>query len=146
MRAEQDLFPKDLDPRWLLSVDGWVPGREPGIEAVFALVNGYLGTRAAVEEGSDASDPATFINGVFDTVAEEVAQAAATPEHQIIAAPTPELVVAPDWSRLRITAGGAPLAIDSAELLELRRTLDMRRGVLIREWRVRSGTRTTWLC
>src|SRR5215210_1549628 len=139
MSAERDGFPKDLDPRWILSVDGWLPGREPGIEAVFALVNGYLGTRAALEEGSDASDPATFINGVFDSVNEEVVQAAATPEHQITAAPTPELVVAPDWSRLRITVEGAPLAIDSAELLEQRRTLDMRRGVLIREWRIRTG-------
>ncbi|HEU4848766.1 MAG TPA: hypothetical protein VFT03_11245, partial [Rubrobacteraceae bacterium] len=121
-----------------MTVDGWVPGREPGIEAVFALVNGYLGTRAALEEGSDVSDPATFINGVFDTVTEEVMQAAATPEHQIIAAPTPELVVAPDWSKLRLTVEGEPLKIDSAELLEQRRTLDMRRGVLIREWLIRS--------
>jgi trehalose/maltose hydrolase-like predicted phosphorylase len=145
IRAEQDVFATDLDPRWVLIADGWVPRREPGIEAVFALVNGYLGTRAAVEEGSDASDPATFIGGVFDTVTEEVAQAAATPEHQIIAAPTPELVVAPDWSRLRIAVEGAQLEVDSAELLEQRRTLDMRRGVLIREWRVRSGTRTTRL-
>jgi trehalose/maltose hydrolase-like predicted phosphorylase len=145
MGAEPDVFPKDLDPRWILTADGWMPGREPGIEAVFALVNGYLGTRAAVEEGSDVSDPATFINGVFDSVAEEVVQAAATPEHQIIAAPTPELVVAPDWSKLRITVEGKPLKIDSAELLEQRLTLDMRHGVLIREWRIRSGKRTTRL-
>jgi kojibiose phosphorylase len=144
-RAEHDGFAMDRDPRWLLSAEGWEPGREPGIEAVFALVNGYLGTRAALEEGSDVSDPATFVSGVFDTVTEEVAQAAATPEHQIIAAPTPELVVAPDWSRLRITVAGAPLDVDSAELLEQRRTLDMRRGVLVREWRLRSGTRTTRL-
>ena len=145
MGAEQESFPKHLDPRWILTADGWVPEREPGIEAVFALVNGYLGTRSAVEEGSDVSDPATFVNGVFDTVTEEVVQAAATPEHQIIAAPTPELVVAPDWSKLRLTAEGKPLEIDSAELLEQRRTLDMRRGVLIREWLIRSGTRTTRL-
>ena len=144
-RAEQGVFALTRDPRWLMSVEGWEPRREPGIEAVFALVNGYLGTRAAVEEGSDASDPATFISGVFDAATEEVVQAAATPEHQIVAAPTPELVVAPDWSRLCITAEGAPLGIESTELLEQRRTLDMRRGVLIREWRVRSGTRTTRL-
>src|SRR5215207_5687706 len=125
-RVEQDGFATDLDSRWALTVDGWLPRREPGIEAVFALVNGYLGTRAAVEEGSDVSDPATFINGVFDTVTEEVVQAAATPEHQIIAAPTPELVVAPDWSRLRITVEGTPLDVESAELLEQRRTLTSR--------------------
>ena len=145
MHAEQDVFAMDLDPRWVMTADGWVPRREPGIEAVFALVNGYLGTRAALEEGSAASDPATFINGVFDIPTEEVVQATATPEHQIIAAPTPELVVAPDWSRLRITVGGAPMDIESAELLEQRRTLNMRRGVLVREWHVRSEARTTRL-
>ena len=77
--AEHDGFAVDRDPRWVLTADGWEPTREPGIEAVLALVNGYLGTRAALEEGSDVSDPATFINGVFDAVTEEVAQAAATP-------------------------------------------------------------------
>jgi trehalose/maltose hydrolase-like predicted phosphorylase len=144
---QEEVFATDLDPRWVLVADGWVPRREPGIEAVFALVNGYLGTRAALEEGSDASDPATFIAGVFDTATEEVVQAAATPEHHIIAAPTPELVVAPNWSRLRISVEGAPLEVDSAELLEQRRRLDMRRGVLVREWRLRSssGRRTTRL-
>jgi len=81
-----DLFAVDADPRWLLVADGWVPAREPGIEAALALVNGYLGTRAAVEEGS----------GVFDTATQAAAQATATPERQVIAAPTPELVVAPD--------------------------------------------------
>ena len=45
-RVEQDGFATDLDSRWALTVDGWLPRREPGIEAVFALVNGYLGTRA----------------------------------------------------------------------------------------------------
>jgi kojibiose phosphorylase len=143
--AEQDGFAVDLDPRWVLRADGWDPRREPGIEAVFALVNGYLGTRAAVEEGSEVSDPATFINGVFDTATEEVVQAAATPEHQIIAAPTPELVVAPDWSQLRIEVDGEPLTVEDDGLLEQRRTHDMRRGLLIRDWRVRSGTRTTRL-
>ena len=39
-RAEQDVFAMDLDPRWMMTVDGWVPRSEPGIEAVFALVNG----------------------------------------------------------------------------------------------------------
>ena len=126
-------------------VEGWDPRREPGIEAVFALVNGYLGTRAAVEEGSDASNPATFISGVFDSVTEEVVQSAATPEHQIIAAPTPELVVAPDWSRLRITVEGGA-ARD--RIRRVARTAPGARHAprrLIREWRLRSGTRTTRL-
>jgi kojibiose phosphorylase len=131
------------DPRWLLRIAGWDTKQEASVEAVLALVNGYSGTRAAVEETSSASTPAMFLNGVFDAATNLVAQAAATPEHQVIAAPTPELVVAPDWSRVHIMIDGEPVTPDSAELLEQQRTLDMRRGVLVREWRVRSGDRTT---
>jgi trehalose/maltose hydrolase-like predicted phosphorylase len=140
-----DEFAVDADPRWLLLVDGWTPAREPAIEGALALVNGYLGTRAAVEEGSGASTPATFLNGVFDTATEAAAQAAATPERQIIAAPTPELVVAPDWSRLRLLAGGDALTVETAEVLGHRRTLDLRHGLLVREWWLRAGGRTTRL-
>jgi len=140
-----ELFALDQDPRWLLVADGWAPAREPGIEGALALVNGYLGTRAAVEEGSGASTPATFLNGVFDTATQAAAQAAATPERQVVAAPTPELVVAPDWSKLRLVADGAPLTVETAEVLGHRRTLDLRQGVLVREWRLRADDRTTRL-
>jgi len=140
-----DVFAMDGDPRWLLVVDGWVPEREPAIEGALALVNGYLGTRAAVEEGSAVSTPATFLNGVFDAASQAVTQAAATPERQVVAAPTPELVVTPDWSKLRLVVGGAPLTVETAEVLGHRRVLDLRRGVLVREWRLRAGGRTTRL-
>jgi trehalose/maltose hydrolase-like predicted phosphorylase len=142
---EQDLFTPTADPGWLLAIDGWTPKHERSIEAVMAFVNGYLGVRAAVEEGSSASSPATFLNGVFDASSEMVAQVSVTPGYQVTAAPTPQLVVAPDWSRLQIRVEGQLLAIESAELLDQRRTLDMRRGVLVREWRIRSDGRTTRL-
>jgi trehalose/maltose hydrolase-like predicted phosphorylase len=139
------LFEVDSDPRWLLVADGWAAEQEPAMEGAFALVNGYLGTRAAVEEGSRASAPATFVAGVFDTATQEVAQAAATPDRQVVAAPTAELVVAADWSKLRVLVDGAALTMETAEVLAHRRTLDLRRGVLLREWRLRAGGRTTRL-
>lgn len=141
----QATFDVDSDPRWLIEIDGWHPDKEAGVEAVCALVNGYCGVRAALEEGSATSNPATFLNGVFDAVHALVAQSAATPEHQVIAAPTPELVKTPDWSQLRVCVDGAALDLDGCELLEQRRTLDMRRGVLVREWRLRRDGRTTRL-
>jgi trehalose/maltose hydrolase-like predicted phosphorylase len=140
-----DLFDLDADPRWLLVVDGWAAKREPAIEGALALVNGYLGTRAAVEEGSQASAPATFLAGVFGTPSMAAAQAAATPDRQVIAAPTDELVVAPNWSKLRVVVHGIALTMDTAEVLAHRRVLDLRRGVLVREWRLRVGDRTTRL-
>ena len=145
LRHPADVFAVDADPGWLLVAEGWTPAREPGIEGALALVNGYLGTRAAVEEGSGASTAAAFLNGVFDAATQAATQAAATPERQVVAAPTPELVVAPDWSKLRVLVGGAPLTVETAEVLGHRRTLDLRRGVLVREWRLRAEGRTTRL-
>lgn len=144
-RGTADLFTVEKDPRWLVTIEGWNPKHEPAVESVCALVNGYCGVRAAVEEGSGVSNPATFLNGVFDAAHQMAAQAAATPEHQVIAAPTPELVKAPDWSRIRVTLDGAPLGLVEDQLLYQKRVLDMRRGILVREWRVRQGKRTTSL-
>jgi kojibiose phosphorylase len=124
-------FTPSDDSSWTLEVYDFDRQLEPTIEAVFAMVNGYSGTRAAVEEGSPVSRPATFIAGVFDT--SELPQA---PE---LEAPIPEIVVAPDWSRLRIAVDDQELRLDQVELLSQRRVLDMRQGVLLREWRVRDA-------
>ncbi len=128
-----DAFAPSVDSGWLLEFDGYEPTLEASVEAVYAMVNGYLGTRAAIEEGSPASRPATFIAGVFNT-----------PDRPQIAEldePIPEIIVAPDWSRLRIAVEGQDLHIGAVgvELLGQRRVLDMRQGVLLREWRVRDA-------
>lgn len=119
------------DSRWMLEFEGFDPNLEPTIEAVFAMVNGYLGTRAALEEGSDVSRPATLIAGVFNTPDR--------PQTVELEAPIPEIVVAPDWSRVRIVVEGQELRLGQVELLGQRRVLDMRQGLLLREWRVRHG-------
>jgi len=143
--TREEMFQLDSDARWLFTTEGWKPEREPGIESVCALVNGYCGVRAAVEEGSTASNPATFVNGVFDAVHELVTQGASTSGYQVTAAPTPELVKAPNWSRIRLTVEGISLGMDNTQLLAHTRTLDMRRGVLVRVWRFRYENRTTLL-
>jgi trehalose/maltose hydrolase-like predicted phosphorylase len=95
------LFDLTEDPRWLLVTDGWSARTEPAVEGTFALVNGYLGTRGAVEEGSAVSTPATFLNGVFDTATMASAQAASTPGHQIVAARPPSW----SWRRTGRSSG-----------------------------------------
>lgn len=127
--ASAGAFAPAADTRWTIEVPGFDPALEPTIEAVMALVNGYSGTRAALEEGSDVSRPSTFIAGVFNTPER--------PQAPELEAPIPELVVAPDWSRLRIVVDGQELRVDRCELLGQRRVLDMRQGVLLREWRLR---------
>ena len=43
----------------------------------------------------------------------------------------------PDWPHLEIAVGGNRLSMKSGEMLEHRRMLDLRQGVLWREWRQR---------
>ncbi len=127
-----DHYVLTADPGYVLTVTGFEPDQEPAVEAALALVNGYLGVRAALEEGSPVSCPATLIAGVFNTPPR-----AQSPELQ---APVPELVVGPDWSQLRLWVDDCALRLDQAELLEQRRVLDMRQGVLLREWRLRDAS------
>jgi kojibiose phosphorylase len=126
-----ELFVTTADQRWLLQFDGFDPQLEPTIEAVFAMVNGYLGTRAALEEGSAVSRPSTFVAGIFNTPER--------PQGPELEEPIPEIVVAPNWSRLRIEIEGQELRLGEVELLEQRRVLDLRQGVLLRAWRVRDA-------
>ncbi|HEX5831316.1 MAG TPA: glycosyl hydrolase family 65 protein [Gemmatimonadaceae bacterium] len=120
------------DPAWLLVEDGFNLAREHEIESLFAVANGYVGTRGSLAEGSPLSAPATFVAGVFDLPGGAHA--------------VPELVVAPDWLRLCATVDGQQVRLENGEPLEHRRILDLRQGILWREWRHRDPTgRITWI-
>jgi kojibiose phosphorylase len=109
-----------IDPGWSLVWEGFDPLRERDLESSMTIGNGYLGTRGSLEEGSKASVPATLIAGVYG----------ALPETGHL----PELVVAPNWLLFTIWVEGEKLCLESGQMLEHRRTLDLRRGLLIREW------------
>ncbi len=111
------------DPGWRIVEEGLNIAREHEIESLFAISNGYLGTRASLAEGSPLSTPATLIAGVYDVE-----------EHS---PDIPELVVMPDWMRVRALVDGEPLEPGRGELLEHRRILDLRQGLFWREWRHR---------
>ena len=123
-------------PSWLLHEHGYRPERESGVESRFAVSNGFLGVRAAraISRGamwvswshtlSWASWPRTYVAGLFDT--------------PNIQPPVPALVPGPDWLRICLLVDGEPLVLRSGQLLDHRRTLDMRRGLLLGEWRHRN--------
>lgn len=104
---------------WILVEEGFEPAREHEIESLFTVANGYLGTRGSLQEGTSLSLPATFVAGVFNRPPDSIR----------------ELVVAPDWAKFRIFVEGEELRLDRGKTLEHRRRLDMRRGLLEREWR-----------
>jgi trehalose/maltose hydrolase-like predicted phosphorylase len=109
------------DPGWLLVEEGGTLVREHEIESIFAIANGFIGTRASLEEGTKLSRPATFAAGVYVDGSG--------------LKPGPALAVLPDWPRLTIIVDGETLSMASGQVLEHRRMLDLRQGVLWREWR-----------
>lgn len=124
--AESGLLPADLctrDPRWLLVDEGFRLAREHETESLFAIANGYVGNRGSLAEGSALSAPATFVAGIFEQFD--------TPGS------VPQLMVLPDWTGLRIWIDDQPLSMQHGEVLEHRRILDFRHGMLWREWRHR---------
>ena len=50
---------------WLFVEDGFTLAREHELESLFAIGNGYVGSRGSLSEGSALSSPATFVAGVF---------------------------------------------------------------------------------
>jgi trehalose/maltose hydrolase-like predicted phosphorylase len=131
----QDALEPTADLGWVLEEHGYDPLRESSIEARFAIGNGFLGVRGAraVSRGpmwvswqhtlNWASWPRTYVAGLFDMPNTEP--------------PVPALVPAADWLRVRILLNGKPLLRRSGDTLRYHRTLDMRRGVLITDWRQR---------
>jgi trehalose/maltose hydrolase-like predicted phosphorylase len=113
------------DPKWLLVDEGFTLAREHETESLFAIGNGYIGNRGSLAEGSALSAPATFVAGIFEQLH--------TPGS------VPELMVLPDWTGVRIWVDHDPLSMQRGEVLEHRRILDFRRGMLWREWRHRDS-------
>ncbi|QSJ18068.1 glycoside hydrolase family 65 protein [Nostoc sp. UHCC 0702] len=91
-------------------------------ETVFILSNGYLGTRGTFEEGYPDDRTATLINGVYDDVAKA----------------STELVNCPDWLPLEVTVAGDRFSMDSGEILNYERRLNLCLGIVSRDVRWRS--------
>lgn len=85
-------------------------------ETLFTVGNGYQGTRGALEEGVKGDCSATYLAGVFDHHDSTVI----------------DLVNAPNWLPLTIWVEGVRLNMQSCKILEHRRLLDMRTGLLYR--------------
>lgn len=103
-------------PEWLLEKDAFERDKINFEETLFTVGNGYLGTRGTLEEGTPGECSGTFLSGVFD-------------HHD---ATVIDLVNAPDWLSLSIRVDGQKLDMLSCSILEHRRALDMRNGLLYR--------------
>lgn len=111
------------DPLWLLREEGFNLAREHELESLLAISNGYVGNRASLAEGTPLSSPATFAAGVF--------------RHPQTPGSTPQLLILPDWTGIRIWIEGYLLNMNEGHVLEHQRVLDMLHGALWRTWRHR---------
>ncbi len=119
LRPSSDVAPTP-DASWLLIEEGFNRAREHETGSLFAVSNGYVGTRGTLAEGAKFAAPATLVAGVFTV-----------PNPGAI----PELISVSDWTSLAISVSGLPLSMEHGETLEHRRILDFRQGILWRDWR-----------
>ncbi|MGI6149127.1 MAG: glycoside hydrolase family 65 protein [Firmicutes bacterium] len=118
-----------LDPRWHVVEEKFDPKKMGHYESVFTLGNGYLGTRGVFEELYRERTPGTFVAGLFDQ---------AHPNE------VTELPNLPDWVEVSILLNGEELDLTQGQVLQYRRVLDLKGGVLTREvvWESPQGRRT----
>lgn len=109
------------DDKWLIHQDKYVPKENLKYESLFCLTNGYMGTRGAYEEGSENSIPCTYINGVFDK-SETFMR---------------ELANMPNYLGLKLYAEKEPLGVDTCDILEFSRVLDMKKAILVKKLKLR---------
>lgn len=118
---------------WTLVYDGYDAAEEGRRESLCTLGNGYFATRgAAPEVGADGIHyPGTYIAGCYDRLTTEIDGRVL--EHE-------DLVNAPNWLPLTFRPAGADwFRLDDLEIVSYRQELDLKRGVLVRDVRVRDG-------
>lgn len=135
-KLEQD--PRYPSDPWKIIEDKFSVKGNHHNETIFALGNGYMGIRGILEEGysgpPETSSPGVFINGFYDS--EDFIygeQVPGDPEY------TQTLVNLPDWTIIKAEIDGEKLDMLKSEIYDYQRTLDMRRGVLEREFKWKTG-------
>src|SRR3989339_151771 len=110
----------DNENPWIILEEGVKPMQEREIESLFSFGNGYVGTRCSFVENYDFCDPATFVAGLYEK----------SPGKNFN-----ELVKVPDWTRMQIFVEDNYLDIINNQVLEHNRYLDLKKGIITREWR-----------
>lgn len=132
---DRSRFP--ADPWRLVECDH--DGTDLGVtETLFTVANGYIGMRGNPEEGREAFEHGTFVNGFHETWPIRHAEAAFG-----FARTGQTIVNVPDAKLMKVYVDDEPLVLGTADLEHYERSLDFRDGVLRRSlvWRTPSGKR-----
>jgi trehalose/maltose hydrolase-like predicted phosphorylase len=124
------------DRLWKIVEYPFHPEKQLFYETIFSIGNGYLGSRAAFEEGYPGESPATLVHGIFN---------------HSPGALVPELVNVPNWIGIKFSVDGTPFRMETnasdilkpagGVMLGYQRTLNMKQALLKREalFRAESG-------
>jgi alpha,alpha-trehalose phosphorylase len=129
----EHLFPPD---EWRIVETRWTPEFSARTETAFALSNGYVGVRGALDEGRPSLDPGTFVNGFHETWPIVHAE-----EAYGLARVGQTICTVPDAMVVELFVDDEPLYLPTARLRQYARVLDMRNGVLQRDlvWTTTAG-------
>ena len=116
---------------WRIEQEGFDPARERDVESLFAIGNGYLGVRAALDTPLTVSQGDLFIAGIYDRKQGELPYS----EHEFLNPdseehPYSEIVSFPFPFRLRLSVDGRTLSLADSRWLSHARALHMRTGLL----------------
>jgi alpha,alpha-trehalase len=125
---------------WTLVYEDYQPDQEGLREALCTLGNGYFATRGAAPDSraDEVHYPGTYLAGGYNRLVSEIAGRKVENE---------DLVNLPNWLPLTFRIDDGPwFSMDEVEILSLRQTLDLRRGLLCRDLRFRDarGRTTRW--
>ncbi|MBN1793945.1 MAG: glycoside hydrolase family 65 protein [Candidatus Omnitrophica bacterium] len=113
------------DDLWLIKQAQYEKELQNIRESQFALGNGYIGTRAVLEEIPHGAMPGTYLSGVYDRMTSQVA----------------ELVNLPNPFHFSVTVNGEKVDVSTMDVLNHRRILNMRRAVLVRHTQYQDSKR-----
>ncbi|WP_239479421.1 glycoside hydrolase family 65 protein [Lichenicola cladoniae] len=115
------------DPAWVLEQVGYDALRDSSRQSRFTVSNGFLGVRGGRTVNRQLhglGTPYMLVAGLFETIGTDQ--------------PIPGLVQVPSWLRAHLSTPAGVPALHSDDSHIHRRTLDLRRGVLLTEGRLSS--------
>ena len=120
----KDVFP--IEP-WTITEESLDLEELGRMESIFALSNGHIGFRGNLDEGEPYDTPGTYLNGFFEEIPLPYAEDGyGYPEKG------QTMVNITNGKIIRLLVDDEPFDVRYGELLEHRRELDMRNGVLHR--------------
>ncbi|HXS27092.1 MAG TPA: HAD-IA family hydrolase, partial [Steroidobacteraceae bacterium] len=142
VELEERLRERQRRLAWRIEQEGFDPAREEAMESLFAIGNGYLGVRGALDTPFPGALDDLFVAGVYDCKQPHLPYS--EPEFLTQAGNKyEELVPLPFPFRICLTVGGAPLGLQTDHWLSHRRILELDRATLESELRFEiEGSRT----